>query len=70
MLGHLWDVVEDNFVWVARSVLGVLVTIECDGTDDSSLGVFEGGVAPEVRPLFLICVLFSHILLLLLYIYI
>lgn len=60
MLRQLWDVVEGDFVWVSGSVLLVLIPIESDGTDDSGLGVLKGGVATEVGPLLLICVLFSH----------
>ena len=60
MLRQLWDVIKGDFVWVTGSVLGVLVTVESHGTDNSGLGVLKGGVATEVGPLLLICVLFSH----------
>ena len=60
MLRQLWDVVEGDLVGVTRSVLAVLVPVEGDGTDDSGLGVLKGGVATEIGPLLLICVLFSH----------
>ena len=60
MLGHLGDVVEGDLVGVARRVCFSLLVLVDHGTDDSRLGVFEGGVAPEVRSLLLICVFFSH----------
>ena len=60
MLRQLRDVVEGDFVRVTRSVLSVLITIEGHGTDDSGFSVFKGGVATEIGPLLLICVLFSH----------
>ena len=63
MLRQLRDVVEGDFVRVTRSVLSVLITIEGHSTDDSCLGVLKCGVATEVGPLLLICVLFSHALL-------
>ena len=60
MLRQLWDVVEGDFVGVTRSVLAVLIPVEGDSTDDSGLGVLKSGVATEIGPLLLICVLFSH----------
>ena len=60
MLRQLWDVVKGDLVGVTRSVLGILLSLKADGTDDSRFGVLERGVTSKVRPLLLICVFFSH----------
>ena len=60
MLGELRDVVESDLVRITGHVLRVLALVECDGTDDSRVSVFEGRMSSEIGSLFLIGVFFGH----------
>ena len=62
VLGHLWDVVEDDLVWVPKTVILSRVLILVERTDNTSLGVLEQSVTTKLLSFFLILVLFCHLM--------
>lgn len=60
MLGKLWDIAEDNLVWVSLLVGSSLIGIRWDGSNDFGVSVFELGMSSEVLSFFGVLIGVSH----------
>ena len=60
MLGKLWNITEDNLVWVSLLVGSSLIGIRWDGSNDFSVSVFELGMSSEVLSFLGVLIGVSH----------
>ena len=61
MLRELWDVVEDDLVWVSEDVVvGISIKLWVHLSDDTGVNILEVGVSTELVSLLWVLEFFSH----------